>query len=69
MFVLLIHEFGVSVLLRSPQVSVMSVVLFEQYDAGSYPKTAVMALVMTVLTAVGLFAAMAAGGRRALERL
>jgi iron(III) transport system permease protein len=69
MFVLLIHEFGVSLLLRSPRVSVMSVVLFEQYDAGTYPQTAVMALVMTVITAIGLVTALAVGGSGALERL
>lgn len=69
MFVLLIHEFGVSLLLRSAKVNVMSVVLFEQYDSGSYPQVAVMALTMTAITAAGLVAALAIGGRRALERL
>jgi iron(III) transport system permease protein len=69
MFVLLIHEFGVSLLLRSPNVNVMSVVMFEQYDAGTFPQTAVMALIMTVITAIGLVFALSLAGNRALERL
>jgi iron(III) transport system permease protein len=68
-FVLLIHEFGVSLLLRSPKVNVMSVVLFEQYDVGSYPQTAVIALVMTFITILGVMGALIFGGSRALDRL
>ncbi|MCR2811314.1 ABC transporter permease subunit [Microbacterium sp. zg.B185] len=69
MFILLIQEFGVSLLLRSRDVNVMSVVLFEQYDTGSYPIVAVMALVMTAITAAGVGIALLFGGSRALERL
>lgn len=69
MFVLLTHEFGVSLLLRAPDVSVLSVVLFDQYNSGSYPNVAVLALVMTVLTAIGVAGAMFFGGRSALEKL
>jgi iron(III) transport system permease protein len=69
MFVLLTHEFGVSLLLRAPDVSVMSVVLYDQYNGGSYPKVAVIALVMTLMTGLGVAFAMFFGGRKALERL
>ena len=69
MFVLLIHEFGVSLLIRSANSNVMSVVLFEQYDAGGYPEVAVIALAMTAITAMGVFIAMLFGGSRALEKL
>ncbi|OPX05249.1 hypothetical protein B1790_32900 [Mycobacterium sp. AT1] len=69
MFVLLTHEFGVSLLLRGPNVRVLSVVLYEEYAGGSYARVAVIALIMTVVTGVGVVAAMALGGRRALERL
>lgn len=68
MFVLLIHEFGVSLLIRSAEVNVMSVVLFEQYDAGGYPQVAVIALAMTLITAAGVFVALLFGGSRALEK-
>lgn len=68
MFVLLIHEFGVSLLIRSAEVNVMSVVLFEQYDAGGYPQVAVIAIAMTAITAVGVFLALLFGGSRALEK-
>ncbi|MDF3310764.1 ABC transporter permease subunit [Rhodococcus sp. T2V] len=69
MFVLLIHEFGVSLLLRSPESTVMSVVLYEEFSTGSYPRVAVVALVMTVITAGGVVAALAFGGTKAMERL
>lgn len=68
MFVLLIHEFGVSLLIRSAEVNVMSVVLFEQYDAGGYPQVAVIAIAMTLITAIGVFVALLFGGSRALEK-
>lgn len=69
MFVLLTHEFGVSVLLRAPDALVMSVVLYDQYTIGSYPKVAVIALIMTVVTGLGVALAMFFGGRRTLEKL
>jgi len=69
MFVLLTHEFGVSLLLRAPNVSVMSVVLYDQYNGGSYPRVAVIALIMTVMTAIGVALAMFFGGKKALEKL
>lgn len=69
MFVLLTHEFGVSLLLRAPDASVMSVVLYDQYNGGSYPNVAVIALVMTVLTGLGVVVAMMFGGKKALEKL
>ncbi|MDV7090803.1 ABC transporter permease [Rhodococcus opacus] len=68
MFVLLTHEFGVSLLLRAPDASVMSVVLYDQYSGGSYPKVAVIALIMTVMTGVGVALAMIFGGKKALEK-
>ncbi|MFE4500975.1 ABC transporter permease [Rhodococcus sp. NPDC056743] len=69
MFVLLSHEFAVSLLLRSPGTNVLSVVLYDEYNSGTYPRVAVIALLMTVVTAVGVIVAMLFGGRRALEKL
>ena len=69
MFVLLVHEFAVSLLLRAPNVTVMSVLLFNQYDAGSYPAVAVIAVVMTVITGIGVALAMLVGGKGALENM
>lgn len=69
MFVLLIHEFGVSLLLRSPDSTVLSVLLYDQFSTGSYPEVAVTAIVMTALTSAGVIAALAFGGTRAMERL
>ncbi|MFF1919777.1 ABC transporter permease [Streptomyces sp. NPDC058221] len=68
-FVLLTHEFGVSLLLRGPTTRVLSVVLFDEYGGGTYAQVAVIALLMTTVTGVGVMLAMVFGGRRALERL
>jgi iron(III) transport system permease protein len=68
-FVLLVHEFAVSLLLRAPNVTTMSVLLFNEYDAGSYPVVAVIAIVMTAITAVGVALTMLVGGRRAFENM
>jgi iron(III) transport system permease protein len=68
-FILLSHEFGVSVLLKGPETTVLSVMLFERNAAGSYTTVAANALVMTVITGLGVVAALMAGGRKALERL
>jgi len=69
-FVLLIHEFGVALMLRSAETSVMSVVLFDLYNAGGlYPRVAAMALLMTVITMLGVAAAISVGGVKAFERV
>jgi iron(III) transport system permease protein len=69
-FVLLIHEFGVALMLRSNETNVMSVVLFELYSAGGlYPRVAAMALLMTLITSVGVAIAVWVGGAKAFERL
>jgi iron(III) transport system permease protein len=69
-FVLLIHEFGVAVMLRSVDTNVMSVVLFDLYSTGSlYPRVAAMALLMTFITMVGVAAALWIGGAKAFERV
>ncbi|WP_395103844.1 ABC transporter permease [Actinomadura sp. SCN-SB] len=62
MFVLLTHEFSASMLVRAPTTQVMGTVLFDYWGNGSYPTVAAIALVMTIVTAGGVVAAMAAGG-------
>lgn len=69
-FVLLIHEFGVAVMLRSADTTVLSVVLFDLFNTGGiYPQVAVVALLMTLITMVGVIAALAIGGSKAFERI
>jgi iron(III) transport system permease protein len=69
-FVLLVHEFGVALMLRSNETNVMSVVLFELYSTGGlYPRVAAMALLMTVITTIGVAVAVRLGGVKAFERL
>jgi iron(III) transport system permease protein len=69
MFVLLTHEFTASVLVRSPSNQVMGTVLFDYWSNGSYPLVAAIAIVMTTVTAVGVFMAMLLGGNDVLSKL
>jgi iron(III) transport system permease protein len=69
MFVLLTHEFAASLLVRAPTTQVMGTVLFDYYTNGSYPLVAAIALIMTVVTAIGVTIAIVLGGSDALDRL
>ncbi len=55
MFVLLTHEFTASMMVRSPRNQVMGTVLFDYWSNGSFPLVAAIALVMTAVTAAGVF--------------
>lgn len=68
-FVLLTHEFGASLLLQGPDATVMSVVLFDKFTGGLYPEVAVAALIMTIITGIGVVAAMFFGGRKVMRGL
>lgn len=69
MFVLLSHEFAASLLVRSPKTNVMGTVLYDYYRHGNYSWAATMALLMALITTVGLVGAVAIGGRRVFDRL
>ena len=69
MFVLLTHEFAASVLVRSPTTQVMGTVLFDYWNNGSYPLVAAIALIMALVTAIGVVIAVLIGGSKALSSL
>jgi iron(III) transport system permease protein len=56
MFILSSHEFAASALLVGPNTQVMSTVLYGQWDTGTYPTVAALALVMVAIATVGLAA-------------
>jgi iron(III) transport system permease protein len=66
--VLTSHEFAASVLVRSATTQVMGSALYDLYSFGSYPLTAVMTLLMCVVTGVGVVIALLIGGRGALGK-
>ena len=68
-FILLSHEFAASLLVRNINTNVMGTVLYDAYVNGQYSQVAVIGLIMTVVTAVGLIVALGIGGRRALDGL
>jgi iron(III) transport system permease protein len=69
MFILLTHEFTASMLVRSPTKQVMGTILFDYWNNGSYPLVAAIALVMTIVTAVGMLAAVLVGGRDVFNKM
>ena len=69
MFLLLSHEFAASMLVRSPKTQVMGTQLYDELEFGSYSRVAVIAVIMTVVSLVGLAFAFLLGGKGALKRL
>jgi len=69
MFVLLTHEFAASLLVRAPTMQVMGTALFDYWTNGSYPLVAAIALVMTVVTAIGVTLAVAIAGSDVFNKL
>jgi iron(III) transport system permease protein len=61
--VLASHEFAASILVRTTNTQVMGTALYDLYAFGSYPQSAVMALVMCVVTGAGVGVALILGGR------
>ncbi len=69
MFVLLTHEFTASLLVRAPTTQVMGTILFDYWNNGSYPLVAAIALIMTLVTATGVFVAMSVAGSDIFDKL
>lgn len=69
MFLLLSHEFAASMLVRSPNTQVMGTMLYDELTFGSYSSVAVIAVIMTVVSLIGLAFAFLLGGRGALKHL
>lgn len=64
--VLTTHEFAAALLVRSQNTQVMGTVLYDLYAFGSYPTTAVMTIVMCLVTLLGVGLALLIGGSSAL---
>lgn len=54
MFILLSHEFAASSLLFGPNTQVLSTLLYGQWDTGTYPRVAALALVMVAIAVAGI---------------
>nr|WP_246301130.1 ABC transporter permease subunit [Microbacterium immunditiarum] len=69
MFVILTHEFAASLFVRSTTTQVLGTLLYQQWVYATYPMVAVMSIIMSAVTAVGLIIAVSVGGRKVLDRL
>jgi iron(III) transport system permease protein len=63
MFVLMSREFSASALLRTPNNQVMSTRLFDSYEHGTYTDTAAIALVLVLVSVIGVSLITLLGGR------
>lgn len=67
--VLAFHEFAAVAMVRASNTQVLSTLLYDYLIGGSFSQAGVVAVVMGVVTLVGVAVAVAAGGSRALENL
>jgi iron(III) transport system permease protein len=66
-FVMLTHDFAVSIMVQSPGQQVMGTLLYQFGQEGAAPSIAVMSLIMTLVTAVILALTIRIAGKSALE--
>jgi iron(III) transport system permease protein len=62
--ILLFHEFAATVMVAGPRNQLMGSVLYKQWIDGSLPRVAVVAMIMVVVTSIGVFLALALGNMR-----
>jgi iron(III) transport system permease protein len=68
-YVLLVHEFSASLMVRSANTPVLGTVLWEIWANGLYPQVAVFALITVVITTIGVLVAVTIAGKDSLGSL
>lgn len=66
--ILLFHEFAATVMVAGPKSQLMGSVLYKYWVDGSLPRVAVIAMIMVVVTTIGVFLALALGNMGPLRR-
>lgn len=66
--ILLFHEFAASLMISTAGTETVGNLLYFYYVGGIYPQVAVLALLMVVVTLIGVVLSMAIGGRKVLAR-
>jgi len=67
-FVLLFHEFSASLMVRSARTQVIGSVMYDVWAGGVFSEVAVLALIMVVVTVLGVVLAGLLGGTDSLQR-
>ena len=67
-FVLLFHEFSASLMVRSARTQVIGSVMYDVWAGGVYAEVAVLALIMVVMTVIGVMIAVWVGGTDSLKK-
>ena len=68
-FVLLFHEFSASLMVRSARTQVVGSVMYDVYTGGVYGEVAVLAIIMVIVTVIGVALAMLIGGKDSLNKI
>jgi iron(III) transport system permease protein len=68
-FVLLFHEFSASLMVRSARTQVIGSVMYDVWTGGVDSEVAVLALVMVVVTVIGVLTAVWIGGTDSLKKM
>ena len=68
-FVLLFHEFSASLMVRSARTQVIGSVMYDVWTGGVYSECAVLALIMVVVTVIGVMIAIWIGGTDSLKKM
>ena len=68
-FVLLFHEFSASLMVRSARTQVIGSVMYDVWTGGVYSEVAVLALIMVVVTVIGVMIAIWIGGTDSLKKM
>ena len=68
-FVLLFHEFSASLMVRSARTQVIGSVMYDVWAGGVYAEVAVLALIMVVMTVLGVLVAVWIGGTDSLKKI
>ena len=68
-FVLLFHEFSASLMVRSARTQVIGSVMYDVWTGGVYSEVAVLALIMVLVTVIGVMIAVWIGGSESLKKI
>ena len=68
-FVLLFHEFSASLMVRSARTQVIGSVMYDVWTGGVYSEVAVLALIMVLVTVIGVMIAVWIGGTDSLKKM
>ena len=68
-FILLFHEFSASMMVRSARTQVIGSVMYDVWTGGIYSQVAVLAIIMVIVTFIGVAIAVGVAGTETLKKI